>query len=252
MANNNQKFSWGAAIGMGALILTGTAVVIVLATFMFGGVHGTEFNPNTFERRRFGYYEIPLLRLQVTPLYREEAGGDLEGLVQTRYVKPIPNAPETWHLISFRRSAAAEQPTDARILARYLEAHDETRNSYWHEWSVKHPERAALLWPEVARLARLELYPLLPPLFECARQAEDTKAFQKAIRQLQTQQLTASAERLKKRAEELDNEELKTQLEERSTLLADAAKEADSDLQKDPPSEDKTTGEKPASEPSKS
>lgn len=232
---NNRNLSTGSFVGLGALILSVAAVALLLATFIFGGVGGTEFNPQTFERRMFGFYEIPLIRLQVTPLWRAEANGEVEQLVIAQsYVKPEPNAPENWHLISLVRRNSRQPPTDVQILARYLDAKDEDENSYWTDWSLKHPEMAAIFWPEVARLARLEQYILLPPLFELARNARETKTFQTDLKQLQTKQLEETANRVQQRTAKVENEKLKEELQRRAEALASAAKAAEEELSKEP------------------
>jgi hypothetical protein len=234
MASNSRTLSAGNMIGLGALILSTALVVLLLVTFIFGGVGGTEFNPQTFERRIFGFYEIPFVRLQVTPLWRTEHNGDVEQLVIAQsYVKPEPNAPETWHLISLIRRNFKQPPTDVQILARYLDAKDEEGDSYWAQWSIKHPEMAALLWPEVARLARLEQYILLPPLFELARNAEETKSFQAALKQLQTRQLQETADRVEQRTAKVEDEKLKQELQKRAAALTSAVKAAEEELSKD-------------------
>jgi hypothetical protein len=231
----SRKLSVGSIIGLGALILSAAAVVLMLVTFAFGGVRGTEFNPQTFERRMFGFYEIPLLRLQVTPLWRAETNGDVEQLViSQKYVAPEANAPETWHLISLVRRNYKQPPTDVQILVRYLDAKDADGDSYWTQWSIAHPEMAALLWPEVARLARLESYVMLPPLFELAHNAESVKAFQLALKQLQTSQLQAAAERMEHRSAKVEDEQLRTELQERGQMLATAAAAAADELSKEP------------------
>ena len=151
-------------------MLAGAAVVVAISTFMFGYVTGSEFNPQTFDRRRFGFYEIPLVRLQVTPLSRSIVTGDVEAHLQLqKYVTPVAGAPERWHLISFRRSTYEPPATDVQILQRYLDARDDAFGRYWLGWSTKQPKLAKILWPEVARYARADLYLLLPPLFSLAK-----------------------------------------------------------------------------------
>jgi len=234
MASSSRRFSSGGCVGLGALILSATAVVLLLAVFIFGGVYGTEFNPQTFERRMFGFHEVPLLRLQVTPLWRVDSSGDVEQLVTTqKYVTPDPAAPETWHLVSLVRRNSRLPPTDVQILARYLDAKDEDHDSYWSSWSSNHPEMAAIFWPEVARLARLEQYILLPPLFELARNAADAKTFQTELKQLQTRQLQETADRLQARTAEIEDQKIKAELTKRSEALAAAVKSAEEDLSKE-------------------
>jgi len=221
-------------IGLSLLILTGVLVVVALVTAVFGGVGGTEFNPESFERRHFGFYEIPLIRLQITPLWRSEDNGEVEDLVITqKYVTPTPGAPETWHLIGLQRSSHTPPPTDVQILARYLDARDENHQVYWADWSTDHPDMAAVLWPEVARLARLELYPLLPPLFELARNSESLATFQTELKQLQTKQLQDLADRYKQRGEKIDDEAAKKRVDERVASLEDAVKTAGEEIVRD-------------------
>ena len=242
MATNSRNLSTGSVVGLAALILSVTAVLLLLATFIFGGVAGTEFNPQTFDRRMFGFYEIPLVRLQVTPLWRVENNGEVEQLVIAQsYVKPEPGAPETWHLISLVRRNSRQPPTDVQVLARYLDAKDEDGDSYWAGWSLKHPEMAAIFWPEVARLARLEQYILLPPLFELARNAEEAKAFQSHLKQLQTRQLQETADRLQQRTAKVEDESVKAEMQSRAEALASAVKAAEEELSKEP----KKADEKP-------
>lgn len=235
MASNSRKFSTGSTVGLGALLLSVAAVVLLLATFIFGGVSGAEFNPQTFERRMFGFHEIPLIRLQIMPLWHAEANGEVEELVIAQpYVKPEPNAPETWHLISLVRRNSKQPPTDVQVLTRYLDAKDEDGDSYWAQWSIKHPEMAAIFWPEVARLARLEQYLLLPPLFELARNAEEAKAFQADLKQLQTRQLQETADRLQQRTAKVEDEKVKDVLQKRADAIAAGAKSAEEELSKEP------------------
>lgn len=241
--------SASSVVGIGALIITGCAVMLALMTFVFGLVTGYEFNPQTFERRMFGFYEIPLLRLQVLPLWRAEANGEVEELVtSTPYVLPEPNAPEQWHLISMQRSSQKSPPTDVQILARCLDAQDEHADSFWAEWSIKHPECATILWPEVARLARLELYVLMPPLFEAARNANDAKLFQNELKRLQPEQLKALGIRWQQRSSSANDGPDKAELAQRATIVLAAAATAEAELSKDRKPLDKPAELKPEKE----
>jgi hypothetical protein len=231
MANSNSKWSLGSIIGVSALVLSAIAVVVVLTTLLFGAVRGQEFDPQSFERRNFGFHEIPLLHLQVTPLWRAEANGELEQLIiAQKYVVPATNSQPDWQLISLVRQNSKLPTTDVQILARYLDAKDEDDHSYWTQWSMKHPEMAAILWPEVARLARLELYVLLPPLLELARNATEIKPFQADLKQLQTQQLQETVDRMKKRASAVTDQDAKDKYDERIIKLEAAITAADEDL----------------------
>jgi hypothetical protein len=169
-------------MAVAGLVILALTMVLLLAAFFFGGVTGEEFNPETFQRRRFQFYEIPLLRVQIWPLSRSDASGELEKLARAQgYVATKLPTDAQWHLFSFRRGAAASPPFDAQILQRYLDAIDDSRNQYWHLWSTAHPQRAKLFWPHVSRFARLRLYVVLPHLFEIARTAEDDASFTTAL-----------------------------------------------------------------------
>jgi hypothetical protein len=196
---NRTNIGWGGFIGLAGLSLAACAVMIALVTLFFGRVAGTEFNPQTFERRQFSFFEIPLIRLQVTSLSRADISGPVEQHVRSQgYVKPTPGVPETWHLVALRRSTYAATPTDPLILQRYLDARDADDAHYWQNWNVKHPQLAKVLWPEVARLARLNLYVQLPPLFALARDATDPQTFAVALRQASLDQLDEYITRLER------------------------------------------------------
>src|SRR5688572_31781097 len=52
--------------------LLGTLALGAFLTVWFGGVHGVEFNPHTFARRSYSFYEVPVLRWQVRGIRRED------------------------------------------------------------------------------------------------------------------------------------------------------------------------------------
>jgi hypothetical protein len=188
--------STSAKIALGALVTLAVVIVVALSSALFGQVAGEEFNPYTFQRRRFYYFEIPLIHIQVWPLVRSAASGTLEEHIETnKYVVLKGKDPEEWHLMSLRRSAAASPAFDAAILRTYLEARDSRHNSYWSDWSTKHANLAALLWPAVARCAQLNLYIVIPQLFDLARSAEDVTTFQKDLNALQLKLLLDHAQR---------------------------------------------------------
>lgn len=52
----------------GLLIVGSLGLVVVIGIANFGLVNGEEFAPDTFERRSYWYFELPLVRLKVTPI----------------------------------------------------------------------------------------------------------------------------------------------------------------------------------------
>ena len=171
--------STGAKLAIGGLIAVCCVIVVGLASLIFGGVTGEEFNPYTFQRRKFYFFEIPLLRWQVYPLVRSAASGDVEEWVETSGCLPKKKSdPEAWHLFAFRRSAAVSPEFDAAILKTYLDTRDAQKKYYWYDWSIEHPQMAKILWPAVARFARLNLYLVIPHFFQLAATAEDAQDLQ--------------------------------------------------------------------------
>jgi len=152
------------------LIVACAGVVLLLGTLRYGLVQGDEFAPDTFQRRTYWYYELPLVRIKVTPVKRRVDRHQLERLlVAKQYI--TPNAPpKRWDLIEARRGGKAWRQGDAQILTLYLDAYDADKNwtSFWETWTTAHPTLAGVLWPEIAALARRDLYWMIPPLFEQA------------------------------------------------------------------------------------
>jgi tetratricopeptide (TPR) repeat protein len=86
------------------------------------------------------------------------------------------------------------QEGDARVLCQYLDAStdDEEGKSTWSAWTTENEPLARVLWPEVARLARGDLYLLIPPLMQAATAARDAVALRRDLNGL----LARSYERL--------------------------------------------------------
>src|SRR3954470_10601735 len=81
---------WLPAAGWSVLGVLGAALLVFLATVTFGGVHGIEFCPQTFERRSYSYYELPLLHIQMTGERHEALTGWTEKCVTSnKFVTPI-------------------------------------------------------------------------------------------------------------------------------------------------------------------
>lgn len=162
----------------------GLAIVVALATLILGHIGGEEFRPDTFARRSFAYFEIPLLGLQVSPIARKDTTNGLESYLAThKYVtvtKP-QTSPQPWHLVTSMRSGVVTFYGDAAILCLYLDARDE-KGLYWQKWTEEHPELAKALWPHVAQTACQRLYLFIPELFELAGRATDPVTLDRELR----------------------------------------------------------------------
>jgi tetratricopeptide (TPR) repeat protein len=162
----------------------GLAIVVAVATLIFGHISGEEFCPDTFTRRSFAYFEIPLLGLQVSPISRKDITNGLAShLATNKYVTVTTqqDPPPPWHLVMSMRSGMVTLYGDAAILCMYLDAQDDT-GFYWQEWTEKHPELAKALWPLVAQTACQRLYLFIPDLFELAGQATDPVTLDRELR----------------------------------------------------------------------
>jgi hypothetical protein len=189
----------------------GVAVAVLIATLLFGQHGGEEFCPDTFTRRSFFYFQIPLLGIQVTPIFRDDTTNSLENyLVAGKFVTRMPTDKPRWDLVTSLSAGSRVVRGDAEILCIYLDMADEKRRLIWQAWSDSNPESATVLWPLVAQLARQQLYLLLPELFELANAESDPKTLaQKLDRSLGRQygRLAEIQQKLgnRERARELQN-----------------------------------------------
>jgi hypothetical protein len=130
---------WSLRILFFALGLLGIGLVGAWFTVAFGGVAGVELCPQTFERRAFTYYEIPLTGWQVSKVTRTNLTGD------------------------------------AQILTNYIDAEDSSGDSIWLKWTQANPKLAGVLWPAISQLAIDELYIYVPEVLALAEGTEDAK-----------------------------------------------------------------------------
>lgn len=178
---------------IGVVLLAG---VLFVSTQIFGHIHGEEFSPQTFTRRRFVYYQIPLIRWKVTPIYRDPKAGAVEDHVIAEKLVASANAATTWDLIYTQQGASASRTEgEAQVLAMYLDATDAGSAYIWQKWSEENPKSAAVFWPVVMALAQEGLYLQLPPLFHTARETQSVAELQTRLQAEVTKLYTELAER---------------------------------------------------------
>jgi tetratricopeptide (TPR) repeat protein len=166
--------------------------VFAYLTFSFGRVEGEEFCPETFERRSFVYYEMPLLRLQVWPIDRRDVTGSLESFLTGEdflVVEELSDDEKRWDLVQATRGWESQPGVnttagDAEILCRYLRSVNSEDDVVWLEWTKKNRPLAKVLWPPIAKLARDHLYLLAPELFQAARRARDADHLASRIQEI--------------------------------------------------------------------
>ncbi len=170
---------WLPIAGWSLLGVLGAILAVFLATVTFGAVHGTEFCPQTFERRSYSYYEIPLIHLQMTGERHDDLTGKTEKCITSnKFIPPPTTARKDWHVLVGSRGSRQRQPGDAGILLQYLDAEESSDVYRWLRWSEEHAELAKVLWPAVQRLAVWDVYLFMPDLFELAKSATDSGELQ--------------------------------------------------------------------------
>jgi len=149
-----------------------TVVLLVVGFFAIrvqGSVRGSEFSPTHFQQRDFRFYEIPLVHLQITPIRRSvSTPGTANFLRQKSMVQTPKGQPAYWHLVSIGRGISEPTAADAQFLIDQIQM-EQDGVLYWENWSTDHPKSATILWPIVQKLAKRELYVLLPKMFEIAQ-----------------------------------------------------------------------------------
>src|SRR5439155_12500517 len=109
--------TWLPIVGWSMLGLLATTLLVFIATVTFGAVHGTEFCPQTFERRSYSYYELPLVHLQMTGERHDDLTGDTEKCITTnKFILPAGTGKKDWHVLVGSRGTRLRRPGDAGIL----------------------------------------------------------------------------------------------------------------------------------------
>jgi tetratricopeptide (TPR) repeat protein len=209
---NQDKFSgfiarrrwpkWLPWIGWCAFGILASALLVWIVTLWFGGVHGIEFSPQTFERRSYSFYELPIIGIQVTAIRHEDVTKSTELFLATnKYITPPKGGRQDWHIVIGTRGQKARRKGDASILMRYFDAEESGNYHRWVKWSEDHPKLAKVFWPAVQRLALHELYVFVPDLFDLAKRYDDPAALKQALDRAVVSSLLRLGRRLQDRGE---------------------------------------------------
>jgi hypothetical protein len=167
------------------MVVVGTLAILILGflgTLLFGIVMGTEFCPDTFERRGFAFREIPFTGIQISSIDRRTDTGVVElHIIQKGYLVPDHTEPKTWHLLSLTRFRGTYAEGDAKLLMKYFDAQNDKDEYAWLIWSEQNPNLAKVLWPAVAKSAQAGNYLVIPDLFTSARSTKDPVELQKKV-----------------------------------------------------------------------
>jgi tetratricopeptide (TPR) repeat protein len=123
-----------------------------------------------------------LVHLQISPIYHDDNTGSLEKyLITNKFVTPLKNAEPVWHLVHTQRAGGRRRLGDAGILCDYFDMTDDSGQPFWLTWTKDHPQLAKIVWPIVARLARQQLYVLIPELMTLAKSARNGDVLQRTV-----------------------------------------------------------------------
>ncbi|PQO31095.1 hypothetical protein C5Y96_12110 [Blastopirellula marina] len=147
-------------------------VVIVLVIVVIGGTillgtsshSGEQFSPDGFQRRRFSYYEALGMRLTATDYFNNT--GNLElNLVKNKWITSTGRKPKDkdWVTVSMLTQGTFYQ-SDAAILIDYLEMSNATGAIDLDRWNQANPGYAAVMWPEIQKVAEGNMYILIPDI----------------------------------------------------------------------------------------
>jgi hypothetical protein len=193
---------WLQLAGWSLLGLLGVAFLVFMLTVTFGAVHGIEFSPQTFERRSYSFYELPLVGIQLTGIRHEDLSTVAEtALISQKLVTVATDGKQDWHIVVGSRGPRLLRQGDAKILMQYLDAQDGQNNHRWVKWSEDNSQLAKLFWPAVQRLASHELYVFLPDLFELTKTIDDSVKLQQELDRTVAQRLLFLARRLQSRGD---------------------------------------------------
>ena len=169
----------------------GTLGFLVLS---FGQVSGTEFAPDSFKRRDYAYFRIPLVRLQITPVVRWDTSNDLENHVGRNSLKGRRKIPAKRWDVATVNSGTRREAGDAAILCNYLDTKNEDDEFLWLKWTKSDEARAKPLWLAVHDAAKIKAYVCIPVLFEIAELQEDAKQLADEIDQYMAKTLSSMAD----------------------------------------------------------
>jgi len=185
---------WVARIAIAGLSVLLMLAVLVYVTITLGHVRGEEIASETFQRRTFEYFQLPVIELQISGITRTDSTGDLENylidkkIISVAKTKIPPDESIRWDLVRGNRFGTVFKRGEAEILCHYLDTHDADQKNVWVEWSKENPKLAKVIWPAVVSVAQQELYILVPELLELATNATDPDVLKTQLTELQFQQ----------------------------------------------------------------
>lgn len=188
-------------------------------------VRGTDFSPSRFCRRGWEFHRIPWLNIPITATVYSREPHELDAFLrQKKLVSGTSSSDlmgdglDDWVLVR-ARSVNREWKGDAAILAEILDEQTENGKSIWLQWSRRHPQAAAILWPVVAETAASGLYYLIPKQLARAELEGDGGKLEAVLRADLLEELIDRSNRERR----LGNQESARQLRHRAERLQSLA-----------------------------
>ena len=182
-----------------AIIVLVIACVLAIGTTTQGHISGEEFSPTHFQSRTFEFYQIPLLKLQVSPVWRTNTTLPTSVYLASSGLISVPvTPPAKWDLVRLSwRHANNRFNADAALLVDWLTLENTTNVCFWEQWSKDHPAAAKKLWPVVQQLAERELYLFIPDVMVLAQRETDPQKLGPELQTLLTAQQLAMVDELR-------------------------------------------------------
>ncbi len=157
-------------------------------------VSGIELNTHTWEQRGLSFYRDPITGFQFTAIqHNAPVKNGLWGSIPNpraqklatpiaTYLRSSTNLPLRWDLVQIEGSLSPGAA--ASILVELLNAHDRGYDLFWPQWSLDHPQQAAIVWPAAQELVEFGQYAKLPALLELALLENSSSQLKAAVGQL--------------------------------------------------------------------
>lgn len=139
-----------------------------------GTVRGVEFSRQTWDRRRFLMFEVPLLRWQVGPVVYTPLSDDLVSYLRNAPWWPGGSPPSDDYMVMTACRGGQSWARDTEMVSEFLGADGP---SPWLHWSRRHPQRARSLWPAVFQVVQAGHYDAVPELFQAALRPSSHEEF---------------------------------------------------------------------------
>ncbi len=142
-----------------ALLLLTLVLPLLIAEFVGCNISGHEFSPDDFSARTFSYRRSPLSGYIRSERKIEQHDLDCTAMIDDGYITVANPVSRRWDLFheSMQYSDVLCEDFDARFLTHFLDYNSQ-------QWTKSYPKKAALLWPEIANMARDGLYLYIPEI----------------------------------------------------------------------------------------